>query len=335
MTTRASASRLTAGALRPGMARWRLSAKPRPRHVGSYGGKGTSWRGPRCGGMPVPPGPPSSVQPGVAWPMARWLGVARASPGCVVEALTAVGAVRLQHPCRLLVDRDIARAARRPGATSRANASALGFEPRCPVRLQRLGDQTRRGPSGDGGHAHRASLACAGCRPGDPTPGRGVPVERPGLRQGTPCHWRERREAIPARGLLAPVVLGPLSHRQERGRVGTSAAGLPPADLAVIPTRRGSLDALLELTPLPRTRRPTDGMPWRHRLARRAHHCSTPTHPAGFPTSGRTSADPLAFPVALAAGAIRPPWRLRSTPPPLRVLAVGARHGGPPCRTAV
>jgi hypothetical protein len=127
-----------------------------------------------------------------------------------------------------------------------------------------------------------------------------VPVELEVLYQGPPLRWCERREAIHARGLLAPVVLGHPSYRKELGIVGTSEEFLQPADLSVITTLCGSIDALVERTYLPLNLRPADGMPLIHRLACRAHHLCTPTSPSIFHTSGLTSAYPRAFPVALA-----------------------------------
>ena len=73
------------------------------------------------------------------------------------------------------------------------------------------------------------------------------------------------------------------------------------ADVPVITTWRGSVDALWERTYLPLNLRPADGMPLIHRAQGRAHHCCTPTRPSPFHTSGLTSAYPLAFPVALAS----------------------------------
>jgi hypothetical protein len=77
--------------------------------------------------------------------------------------------------------------------------------------------------------------------------------------------------------------------------MGTEQEVLQPADLPVITTLRGSVDALLELKYLPLNLRPADGIPLIHRSQCRAHHFCTPTRPSTFHTSVLTSAYPLAF----------------------------------------
>ena len=92
--------------------------------------------------------------------------------------------------------------------------------------------------------------------------------------------------------------------------------------------RGGSLDALLELTHLPRTRRPTDGMPWRHRLARRAHHVLHADSPRLLPH--------VRAHVRRSTGVPRGVGFLRHPPPvasagdtsPLRVLSCGSTPRG-------
>jgi hypothetical protein len=251
--------------------------------------------------MPGPPVPYAGAQPRCEQPVAQRLGVELASQGVMVDALAAVGNGRSQAPVRCLVELDIDGAARIPAPTSRAKAIAMGVEPGVPFRRQRGGAHALLGPIGAGGKAQRALLPCPGLRKIDPTYRGGVPVKRPVRRQARPFRGRARREALHARGLLAPVVWGHLSHRKALGIVRTSEALLQPADLAVIPTLCGSIDALLERPDLPLNLRPADGMPVLHRRAGRAQHLSTPTHPAIFHTSGRTAADPRACPVALAA----------------------------------
>jgi hypothetical protein len=64
----------------------------------------------------------------------------------------AFGDVRIQHPLRFLVDLDIDRSNRIPGAPSWAKAIAVGFKLRFPCRFQGLGDPTLLGPVCEGGH---------------------------------------------------------------------------------------------------------------------------------------------------------------------------------------
>jgi hypothetical protein len=141
-------------------------------------------RCPRFGRIPVTPVPDSGFQPGCELPTDRRRGVELASHGFVVDAIEACGDVRIQHPCRFLVELDIDRADRIPGATSRATALALGFELRFPFRFERLFDQALLGPIRDGWNAQWALLQCAGFRNVDPTHRCGVPVELQVLCQG-------------------------------------------------------------------------------------------------------------------------------------------------------
>jgi hypothetical protein len=136
------------------------------------------------------------------------------------------------------------------------------------------------------------------CRPSS---WRRFPVERQGVGQGQACRWHEGREAIDARGLLAPVVWCDLPYRSSCGMMGPEQVLLKPADVPVITTWRGAVEALVARTHLPLKLRPADGMPWIHRAQCRAHHVCTPPRPLTFHTSGRTSAYPRALLVALAA----------------------------------
>ena len=151
------------------------------------------------------------------------------------------------------------------------------------------------------GTPQRAWLVRAGRGTVDPSDWRRFPVARPGVGQGQACRWRAGREAVDARGLLAPGVWRDLSYRSSLGRMGTEPAGLKPADVPVIPTWRGSVAALWARHYLPLDRRPADSMPVIHRSQCRAHHVCTPTRPSPVHMSGLTSADPRAFLVALAS----------------------------------
>ena len=63
------------------------------------------------------------------------------------------------------------------------------------------------------GTPQRALLVRAGLGNVDPSDWRRFPVERQGVGQGKSFRWRESREAIDARCLLAPVVLRDLPYR--------------------------------------------------------------------------------------------------------------------------
>jgi hypothetical protein len=147
----------------------------------------------------------------------------------------------------------------------------------------------------------RAWLVRAGLGNVDPSSWRRFPVARQGVGQGQACLWREGREAIDARCLLASVVWRDLPYRSSCGMMGPEQALLKPADVPVITTWRGAVEALVARTHLPLKLRPADGMPWIHRAQCRAHHVCTPPRPLTFHTSGRTSAYPRALLVALAA----------------------------------
>jgi site-specific DNA recombinase len=118
------------------------------------GSNGTPVRRPRFGGMPVPPIPHSGFQPRFELPAHHGLGGELAYQGGVVDAIEAFGHIRLQDPCRFLVELDRDRADRIPGPTSRAKAIASGCEPGFPFRLQRLCDHALLGPIRDGGDLH-------------------------------------------------------------------------------------------------------------------------------------------------------------------------------------
>ena len=138
-------------------------------HGGEYGRGRATVRCPRVGGTPCTLVAPANLQPGGALPAPGRRRVQRASPGVVVEAIAALGDVRLQHPRRLRVELDRARAKRIPGAPAWATALAVGFERRFPGRFQGWGDPTWLGPVGAGGHPHGPRCRRAGCGQVDPT----------------------------------------------------------------------------------------------------------------------------------------------------------------------
>jgi hypothetical protein len=112
---------------------------------------------------------------------------------------------------------------------------------------------------------------------------------------------RQIGDPIDAWCLLALVILRHVPYREQFRCTGTEQQCLEPADVPVILTLGGSVEAFLELTHLAFDLDPAHGVPLIHRSAGRVHHCCTPTHASSIHASGLTSAYPLAFPVALAS----------------------------------
>jgi hypothetical protein len=274
---------------------------PVPRHVRAHRGGDPAVRGARGGRRPMVLVEDARREPDCDVTAHGRRGIELASPCHVVEGINACGDVRLQHPCRCLVDRDLDGSHHLPGAPSRTTTITVRCTWCFPCRFPVVCDDALCGPIRHGRYPPRAWLVRAGLGNVDPSSWRRFPVERQGVGQGQACQWREGREAIDARCLLAPVVWRDLPYRSSCGMMGPEQALLKPADVPVITTWRGAVEALVERTHLPLNLRPADGMPWIHGAQCRAHHVCTPPRPLTFHTSGRTSAYPRALLVALAA----------------------------------
>jgi len=153
--------------------------------------------------------------------------------------------------------------------------------------------------------AHRHPQGTLLCRAGfgniHPTDWRRVALEVQVVHQLQPLWRRQIGDPIDAWCLLPPVILRDVPYREQFRCTGTEQQFLEPADLPVIPTLGGSVDAFLELKHLAFDFYPANGVPLIHRSDGRVHHFCTPTHASAIHASVLTSAYPLAFPVAFAS----------------------------------
>jgi hypothetical protein len=102
----------------------------------------------------------------------------------VVDGINACGDVRLQHPCRFLVDRDIDGSHRLPGAPSRTTTITVRFTWCFPCRFPGVCDDALCGTIRHGRYPQWAWLVRAGLGNVDPSSWRRFPVERQGVGQG-------------------------------------------------------------------------------------------------------------------------------------------------------
>jgi hypothetical protein len=270
------------------------------RHLGESGGARAAVGHPCCGRTQLPGLHHPGLSPGVDVASAGRVGVEFASQGGVIAALKPCGDVRLQAPCRLLVDLDLARAHRLPGAASRPTPVAVGLTRRFPCWLERELAYTLLGPVGQRGNAPWTLVGPARCWEQHPTHRLCLAVELQLRHQGQAPSGRAGRLAIAARRALASVVLGDLPDSSPCRGASTPQQFLEPADVRGRTTLCGSVKALWELQDHALDCGPANRLPLRPRT-HRVHHVFTPTHPLTFHTPVLTSASPAAFPKAWAS----------------------------------
>jgi hypothetical protein len=219
----------------------------------------------------------------------------------VVDAIDASRDVRIQPPCRFLVDVDLECSNRIPGTPSRAKAVAVWFKLRFPCGLQPMFDPRWLGAIGPGRHPQGTRRRRAGCGKIHPTARRRVALAVQVWHHVQPLLGRQLGHPIDAWCLLPLVILRDVPYRYQFRGTGAAPPCLESAALPVIPTLGGSVAAFWELQHRAFDVDPAPGVPVLPRSDSRVHHVCTPTHTSPVPTSVLPSAYPLAFPVAFAS----------------------------------
>src|SRR5262245_33577717 len=164
----------------------------------------------------------------------------------MVDAIKAFGNVGVEDIFVLLADCRVDSLDRVPARPTRTEAITVRLEPGFPFGFQGELDQGLKCPVMDGRDSQWAEFVCP--RLGDVDPPHGsrlsVQPERFGQRQA--LFRGDELDPIDPGGLLAPVVLGDPSHRDQLGCLTGQQQLLESAKSRKVTSLRGSVDPLLE-----------------------------------------------------------------------------------------